>query len=633
MHPSILRNTLLSKAGIEKILSLPEKIDACSSIYELLQMFEDKKKFASEIHTEIHLVKPILKALGFSYESKPAFFEDNVKPPDIALFQTEDERLSASKLWGTQDYYSNTLGIVMVKRYGRTLKKGISGFFLEFENRLPLYQLLYIIKKTKTPWGILTNGRNWILVKKPVDFETSLIEIDIEYPYVSSDFSPFHLFYHLFSPEAILKTIPEVLERERENLLTLLKIKKEALTKGIKGKEKKADVYPVLYDAYYEIFQDGHLPETEVYLKEKDVRLDLKTPVATDFINPYNAPHIFTFMFSLKGRQKGFDIQAVLDNLFAEKRYTKDSILNLKVLDMTPNFGSITSCIIEGLAYISFVLPYAEKNTFVAEWEDEESLKRHILEAIVFGVERSHIAYDIFQDAMERRFGFKSRHFKLGNPLIGMSIKDMTNHIDTKNQMGLFNKNPMEILLELKDMFRRYFSLSERIKEDMEEKNSLEIRLNRYRERIKDTMDVITSTYFIKGIDKKKIQGLLSNLDSDDSSWAAIKKNQWFMEAKEAAWRNGFFHFEVEFPFLLNDAFDLIFVQPSLTYLWEKEFPVLELTKAYIKRGSSYLKDDGRFVVIATGFEEGLMAEIEDSKKFKAIRIGDLIILSKKHMD
>jgi len=199
--------------------------------------------------------------------------------------------------------------------------------------------------------------------------------------------------------------------------------------------------------------------------------------------------------------------------------------------------------------------------------------------------------------------------------------------------MGLFNKNPMEILLELKDMFRRYFSLSERIKEDMEERNSLEIRLNRYRDRIKDTMDVITSTYFIKGIDKKKTQGLLSNLDSDESFWTAIRKNTWFMEAKETARRNGFFHFEIEFPFLLNDAFDLIFVQPSLTYLWEKEFPVLELTKAYIKRGSSYLKDNGRFVIIATGFEDSLLAEIENSKKYRATSIGDLIILSKKQMD
>jgi len=633
MHPSILRNTLISQTGIERLLSLPEQADACSSIYELIQLFEDKKKFASEIHTEIHLVKPILKALGFFYESKPAFFEENVKPPDIALFQTEDARIAASKLWGTEEYYSNTLGIVLVKRYGRTLKKGISGFYLEFENRLPLYQLLYIMKKTRTPWGILTNGRNWILAKRPIDFETRLIEMDIEYPSVSPGFRPIHLFYHLFSPEGILRTIPDMLEQEREKLLSLLRIKKDALIKGIKGKEKKADVYPVLYDTYHEIFQDGNLPETEVYLKEKDVRLDLKTMVATDIINPYNAPHIFTFMFSLKGRQTGIDIQAVLDNLFVGKRYTKNAVLNLKVLDMTPNFGSITSCIIEGLAYMSFVLPYAEKNTYTAEWEDEESLKRHILEAVVYGVERSHIAYDIFQDAMLRRFGFKSRHFKLGNPLIGMSIKDMTNHIDTKNQMGLFNKNPMDILMELKDMFRRYFSLSERIKEDMEERNNLEIRLNRYRDRIKDTMDVITSTYFIKGIDKKKSQGLLSNLDSDESFWTAIRKNTWFMEAKEAAKRNGFFHFEIEFPFLLNDAFDLIFVQPSLTYLWEKEFPPIELTKAYIKRGSSYLKDHGRFVIIATGFEEGLMAEIENSKKYKAQRIGDLVILSKKQMD
>ncbi|HPP07054.1 MAG TPA: hypothetical protein PLW88_06755, partial [Syntrophorhabdaceae bacterium] len=66
MHPAILRNTLLSRSGIEKILSMPYMSQHYSNIEELFKNFEDKKRFASEIHTEIHLVKPILKLLGFS---------------------------------------------------------------------------------------------------------------------------------------------------------------------------------------------------------------------------------------------------------------------------------------------------------------------------------------------------------------------------------------------------------------------------------------------------------------------------------------------------------------------------------------------------------------------------------------
>ncbi|MBP9561745.1 MAG: hypothetical protein KBE27_08015, partial [Syntrophorhabdaceae bacterium] len=83
---------------------------------------------------------------------------------------------------------------------------------------------------------------------------------------------------------------------------------------------------------------------------------------------------------------------------------------------------------------------------------------------------------------------------------------------------------------------------------------------------------------------------------------------------------------------LLNDAFDLIFVQPGSTYIWEQDLPVIELTKTYIKRGSSYMRQDGRLVVIAPGFEDSLMAELEGSKKYKTEKRDDLIILSKKRM-
>jgi hypothetical protein len=80
---------------------------------------------------------------------------------------SDEERVKNSSLWGTQEYYFNTLGILLLKRYGRNLEEGISGFYLEFENRIPIYQTMYLLKKTKTSWGILTDGKHWILIKKP----------------------------------------------------------------------------------------------------------------------------------------------------------------------------------------------------------------------------------------------------------------------------------------------------------------------------------------------------------------------------------------------------------------------------------------------------------------------------------
>ena len=55
--------------------------------------------------------------------------------------------MRTSQLWGTREYYINTLGMVLLKRYGRNLHEGISGFYLEFESKMPVYQMVYLLKK------------------------------------------------------------------------------------------------------------------------------------------------------------------------------------------------------------------------------------------------------------------------------------------------------------------------------------------------------------------------------------------------------------------------------------------------------------------------------------------------------
>ena len=150
MQPTIVRNSLISRRGIDELLRVPQDDLVYVSLLEILARFQDKKQFASEIHTEIHLIKPILKILGFTYESKPKYFDDTVKGPDAALFTSESERDRASSLWGTPEYYASTLGVLLLKRFGRNLEEGVSGFFLAFENGIPLYQLFYYLKNTKT---------------------------------------------------------------------------------------------------------------------------------------------------------------------------------------------------------------------------------------------------------------------------------------------------------------------------------------------------------------------------------------------------------------------------------------------------------------------------------------------------
>jgi hypothetical protein len=170
MHRCIVRNTLLSPVYTEKLFALPKEDTAYAALAEILAPFHQTKAFASEAQTEAQLVKPMLKILGYSVEPQPKFFEDHVKGPDFALFCSDQERLVNSNRWGTREFYRNVAAILSVKRYGRNLGEGISGFYLDFESRIPVYQIFYLVKKAGTPWGILTNGKNWILFKKPRAF-------------------------------------------------------------------------------------------------------------------------------------------------------------------------------------------------------------------------------------------------------------------------------------------------------------------------------------------------------------------------------------------------------------------------------------------------------------------------------
>ena len=635
MHPSILRNTLLSETGMKTILSLPRDDSTYASLFEILSKFQDIKNFASEIHTETHLIKPILKLFGYAYEAKPKFFEDKIKGPDIALFASEDKSIKASPLWGTKEYYDNTLGILLLKRYGRILDKGISGFYLEFENKIPIYQIIYLLKKIKTPWGILTNGRNWILIKKSVNFEKKLIEIDIESLLSEKNEEALHLFFHIFSLNGLQMTIPGILDEERNKLINILRDRKSFTRNSIQGLKKRREIYPKIISIYKNLIPDGAPSLTDAYLIEKKIEVKPAHEEINEQpypINEYDMSDIFSYLFLKNEHRSDMDLEEIiLGNL---EKCTKEEILSLKILDMTPGFGVLTTKILECIAYLSFSLPYKERNTFVAEWEDEHMLTRYILNHILYGIERSYISFDILQNAVKRRFDTIALNYKPGSPLIGMSIKDIPVYSDSKNQMNLFNMNPGEIINDFRESYKLYFALSDKIKEDVELKKEIEVKLNTYRERISDVLDVITSNYFSKSTDKKRLQEVLGGLGGSEPEWESLRKKSWFIETKKIAKKYGFFHPEIEFPFLHKSAFNFIFVQPTLSYIWEeKPQPLVELTKAYIKSGMRYLKPDGKLIICTEKDEGVLFEELSKSKRYSTEIKSGVICLSKKAND
>jgi hypothetical protein len=628
MHPSILRNTLLSPFSIGKISSAPLGNDVLPALAELLANFQDIKKFASEIHTEIHLVKPMLKLLGYTYESKPKFFEDHVKDPDVALFASEDNRVNSSPLWGTADYYNNTVGILMLKRYGRNLHEGITGFYLQFENRIPMHQLMYLLRKANTPWGILTNGRYWMLIKKPGHFEEKLIEIDLEQPLLAGEEEPARLFYNIFSLNGIRSTIPNALEEEREALIALLVDKKKSILKATADLKKKVDIYPELRRSYKFFFPNDNLTVTDSYLKDRGVHIGTDHPTSPAIVNEYDTSNICSYLFTRTTDNIGFDLEEII--AYKSALHTKEDLLSLRILDMTPGLGNVTIQLLEDMAYLSFLQPYRDKNTFVSEWEDEASLKKYILDRMLYGVERSHICYDALQNSLKKRFGTRARHYRLGNPLIGVSLKDIERMFDVTKQMSLFGKTPKEMILDFREMYRVYFSLSKKIREDVKIRDEIEVKLKTYGERMKDVMDVTAATFFAKNIDSKKIQDMVFSIEADESRWTALRGKDWVIEAKDIAAKNGFFHMELEFPVLLNSGLDLIFAQPAVNYNWEDTIPIGEATKAYIKKAMTFLKQDGRLILLLEGNKDNLLLELQKSTKFDVRPGRGSLILSKK---
>ncbi|HME41605.1 MAG TPA: class I SAM-dependent methyltransferase [Syntrophorhabdales bacterium] len=627
MYPGIVRNSLFSPSLVQKLLDLPREEAAYAALTNILLPFHHTKAFASEIQTETQLVRPMLKVLGYSVEPKPKFFEDQVKGPDFALFCSEEERLVNSKRWGTKEFYRNSAALLSVKRYGRNLTEGISGFYLDFENRIPVYQIFYLVKRAETPWGILTNGKNWILFRRPRAFEKRLIELDLGKEEMVPDGEILHLLYHLFSCEGLARGLPSLLEEERTHTIGFLKEKKAEITKALENIYKKMEVYPRLLPLCSQLFPEWKLPLTETYLRERNALPAVDTEVGPSAVNAFDGSDIFTFLLTRKG-QIPFDVEeVVLEG--TKSAFTKESLFALRVLDMTPGCGAVVSALLDGLIYLASTLPYRERNTFVAEWENEQTLNRYILDHVLYGVEKSHVALDILQNNIRSRFSGEAKNYRFGDALLGMSLADLHGFTDEKAQADLFSKPPEKVLQEFRDLYRTYFSLSDRIKEDIETKHELQGKLNRYADRLRDILDVMTAAYFTKKPEEKKTRELLYALESAESKWQGMREQDWFASSKELARRHGFFHMEIEFPLLLNDAFDLIIIQPSLAYVWEEKMPVLEVTKAYIKRAAAYLKPEGKIALI-TGDGTGKLAEeLVKSKKYQVNPKETCILLKK----
>ena len=600
------RNTLLSATLTERLLALPRKAEACAALSGIMQNFEHMRARASEIQTETSLVKPILKVLGYVFESKPKFFEEKMLPPDFALFRSEEDRTGSAPHWGTKQYYDRALAVLLVKRYGRNLQEGIGGFYLELENRIPLYQSIYLSKKAGTPWSVLTNGKSWLLLKRPSAFEKQLVEIDLEKAVADGDEDALHLFCEVFSCAGLGGTLGAFLEEERRELIAYLAEKRRAihaLDSDLLG--QAGALAPPLYT---ELFPGCRLTGADGGGRDAEGP-EAPRPMPRAPVREHDQCDIFGYLF-VEGDEPEIDLEEIITGAAGER--TKESLLSLRILDMTPGFGALAARLVETVSYLSFLLPYREKRSFIAEWENEPLLHRFILGRVLHGVEKQAFPLDVLQNAMRSRFGAAAPSVPAGEP--------------PAQRIGRRPRRALGVMGRLKYMERFSSTLSSRIKEDAVVKGETDARLCTVLGRLGEIMDLATASYFDATLEPKKITELVYNIEGDEAPWQAARRQDWYASAREMAAKKHFFHMEVEFPFLLNDGFDLIFARPALAYIWEERFPPEELARAYMRRAMTYLKQTGK-IVLTVEDPARLVHELRQSQRYAAEAKGGVVLV------
>ena len=121
---------------------------------------------SNEAQTEDGLIKPVLLALGHTFEVQAALkTPDGTKKPDYvfytdlaALKAHKDQTLTETLL--TQDM----LAVGDAKFWDRPLDLALTGKGVDlFNNKNPSYQIAFYMQHSGAEWGLLTNGRLWRL--------------------------------------------------------------------------------------------------------------------------------------------------------------------------------------------------------------------------------------------------------------------------------------------------------------------------------------------------------------------------------------------------------------------------------------------------------------------------------------
>jgi hypothetical protein len=172
---------------------------------EITTIFGRFAPSAKEAQTEDDLVKPVLKALGHTFEVQASLATpDGTKAPDY-VFYRDQAQLVANKGRKLTDslLQGRAYAVGDAKHWDRPLDISLTVGSDFFNNKNPSYQISFYMQHSGLEWGILTNGRLWRLYHRETAHKLDrFYEVDLPALLATGDVYQFLYFYAFFRRQA-----------------------------------------------------------------------------------------------------------------------------------------------------------------------------------------------------------------------------------------------------------------------------------------------------------------------------------------------------------------------------------------------------------------------------------------------
>jgi hypothetical protein len=169
-----------------------------------------RRQHPNEADTEDGIIRPVLKALGFSFSRQQPASHGGLDVPDFILFSSNVEKDAFDRAGRHENKWRYPVSILEAKRWERSLDRGDKTS--PADPHIPSNQILRYLSvcdsesNGKMLWGVLTNGKTWRLYyHRSLTRSEGYIEFDLG-EVLSDAHESFRIFYLLFRKEAFVET-------------------------------------------------------------------------------------------------------------------------------------------------------------------------------------------------------------------------------------------------------------------------------------------------------------------------------------------------------------------------------------------------------------------------------------------